>query len=609
MSRSEEVPEPPTLQALWRMVKLGYRSEPGLLGAALLMTVFTAIPEALVALWLKVLADGVTGDSRSQILLAALGLAASGIGTWYLRVVFDRVQRRFRDKVGIALEAHVARLQASVATIEHHERPEYLDRLAVLRNQVFTLDHLFMSLLSTIGLILRLVFTVIVLMTIHPALVALLLFALPLVVVAAWRPGIERAIEEKVEPHNRLARHLFELGASPAPGKELRVTGNSDRIVAHRRESWEQWYAPVASAKWVTALWHMVAWALFGLAYVGAIVFVTVGLDSDVGAVVLVLVAGAQVSWFVSAAVVEVGFLRGVWLDSSKRLGWLEDYSIAMASTAEADVPDRLNDGIRFDGVTFTYPGTDRVVVDNIDLHLPAGKVIAIVGENGAGKTTLVKLMSRMYDPDEGRILIDGIDLRTVPHADWRRRMAGAFQDFFRFELRAATSIGIGDEDRVDDRPAVASAVGRAGADDVVDKLAYGLDTQLGPTWDEGVEVSFGQWQKLALARGFMRDDPLLLILDEPTAALDAETEHALFERFAEAARSGADPDGQPTEVGETAGRVTVLVSHRFSTVRMADLIVVLDGARVAEIGSHEELMANAGPYAALYDIQAAAYR
>jgi ATP-binding cassette subfamily B protein len=159
--------------------------------------------------------------------------------------------------------------------------------------------------------------------------------------------------------------------------------------------------------------------------------------------------------------------------------------------------------------------------------------------------------------------------------------------------------VGVGDVARLDDEPAVVTAVGRAGADDVVGRLAAGLETQLGPTWPGGVEVSFGQWQKLALARGFMRDHPLLLVLDEPTAALDAETEHALFERYA-AASHGAPGDD---------GRITLLVSHRFSTVRMADLIVVLDGAKVAEVGTHDELMARGGSYAELYGIQAAAYR
>jgi ATP-binding cassette subfamily B protein len=169
-------------------------------------------------------------------------------------------------------------------------------------------------------------------------------------------------------------------------------------------------------------------------------------------------------------------------------------------------------------------------------------------------------------------------------------RLAGAFQDFFRFEFQAQHSVGVGNLPRLDDRTAVAAAVERAGASDVVE-----LDTQLGATWPGGVEVSFGQWQKLALARGFMRERPLVIVLDEPTAALDAETEHALFERYAAVARDGE--------------QITILVSHRFSTVRMADRIVVLDGARVAEAGTHEELMAKRGQYAELYGIQAAAYR
>jgi ATP-binding cassette subfamily B protein len=221
--------------------------------------------------------------------------------------------------------------------------------------------------------------------------------------------------------------------------------------------------------------------------------------------------------------------------------------------------------------------------------------VIAIVGENGAGKSTLVKLLAKMYEPTSGRILVDDADLSRISADAWRTKLAGAFQDFFRFELHARHSVGVGDVPRLDDEAAVATAVGRAGADDVIAHLGDGLDTQLGPTWPGGVEVSFGQWQKLALARAFMRDGPLVLVLDEPTAALDAETEHALFERYAAAARA---PDG----------RITVLISHRFSTVRMADLIVVLDGAKVAEVGSHEELMARGGQYAELYDIQAAAY-
>jgi ATP-binding cassette subfamily B protein len=187
------------------------------------------------------------------------------------------------------------------------------------------------------------------------------------------------------------------------------------------------------------------------------------------------------------------------------------------------------------------------------------------------------------------------VDLARIRNGEWRSRLAGSFQDFFRFEFRARHTVSVGDVPRLDDEPAVVTAVGRAGAEDVIEKLVSGLGTQLGATWPDGVEVSFGQWQKLALARGFMRDRPLVLVLDEPTAALDAETEHALFERYAAAAGG--------------YGRVTILVSHRFSTVRMADRIVVLDGARVAEVGTHEELMAKRGQYSELYKIQAAAYK
>jgi ATP-binding cassette subfamily B protein len=214
---------------------------------------------------------------------------------------------------------------------------------------------------------------------------------------------------------------------------------------------------------------------------------------------------------------------------------------------------------------------------------------------------------------------VDGQPLARMPADEWRERLAGAFQDFFRFELPARQSVGLGDVARVDDEAAVQAAVGRAGAEDVVARLPDGLSTQLGPTWPGGVEVSFGQWQKVALARGFMRTEPLVLVLDEPTAALDAETEHALFERYAAAARgrgaggaageSTRDASGGRAASADSGAGITILVSHRFSTVRMADLIVVLDGARVAQVGGHDELLAKGGPYAELYRIQAAAYR
>ena len=603
-SESAIQPLPPALSSMWRLCKLGYRHEPRLMMASFVLSQLAALPDALLALWLMLLGKGVLENRPGMVKGAAIGLGVSTAATWFLRTVSTRVQRRFRDKVTIALESHVARLQATVATIAHQERPEYLDRLSVLRNQIFVLDHMYVSVFSTLGWILRLGITMALLASVHPALMLLVVFAVPTVLTSTWRPEVERSAQERGAQTNRLARHLFTIATTAPPGKEVRVTGIGERLITERRAAWERWYGAVATARWGSAWWHALAWAIFGLAYVGAVVFVSYGLRAPASSVLLVLAAGARLSAYIGATVGEIGFLRGFWMDGSRRLAWLEDYAASVAALGDMPVPAVLQRGVRLEHVSFAYPGTSRLVLDDISLTLPAGAVIAIVGENGAGKTTLVKLLAKMYEPSSGAIFLDDTPLARVPAVDWRTRLAGAFQDFFRFEFRAGHTVGLGDVPRVDDGPAVIAAVDRAGASDVVARLALGLDTQLGPTWPSGVELSFGQWQKLALARGFMRDEPLLLILDEPTAALDAETEHALFERYAAAAHGPGPGAGEPA-----SGRITILVSHRFSTVRMADLIVVLDGARLVEVGTHEGLMAKGGQYAELYGIQAAAYR
>ena len=589
---------PPALSSMWRLCRLGYRHEPRLMLAAFVLSQIAALPDALIALGLMLLGRGILEQRPTLVVVSAIGLGIAATATWFLSTVSMRVQRRFRDRVTIALEAHVARLQASIATIAHHERPDYLDRVAMLRDQVFVLDHMYMSLFSTCGWILRLAVTVALLASVHPTLMLLAVFALPAVMTSTWRPAVERGVQERTAQAQRLARHLFTLATSAAPGKEVRVAGIGDRIAAYRRDAWEYAYRRVSAVRWASAGWHTLAWAIFGAAFVGAVVFVSSFLRAPAGDVLLVLAAGSRLSAYVGATVGELGFLRGFWMDGSRRLAWLEDYATSLTASADLPAPDRIERGVRLEHVSFSYPGTSRLALADASLTLPAGTVVALVGENGAGKTTLVKLLTKMYEPTSGQIVIDDIPLARIAADAWRARLAGAFQDFFRFELRARHTVGVGDIPRLDVEPAVVSAVERAGAADVISRLPSGLDTQLGPTWPDGVDVSFGQWQKLALARGFMRERPLLLILDEPTAALDAETEHALFERYAAAAHG----DGNE-------GRITILVSHRFSTVRMADLIVVMDGARVVEMGSHDELIAKRGQYAELYSIQAAAYR
>ncbi len=318
------------------------------------------------------------------------------------------------------------------------------------------------------------------------------------------------------------------------------------------------------------------------------------------GDVVLALALVAQVNRQVGAAVATVSAaVRTV--EVAGRYVWLADHAEASRSVNPdpAPVPERLVHGIEMRGVAFRYPEADDDVLAGFDLILPAGATVAVVGENGAGKSTLVKLLCRFYEPSEGVISADGVDLRRMDVAQWRQRMSAGFQDFVRFELSAGQTIGVGDLPLADDAGAVVAALERAASAEIVAALPDGLATQLGASFDAGVELSGGQWQKLALARAMMRPAPLLLVLDEPTAALDAETEHDLFTRYASAASA----------LAARTGGITLIVSHRFSTVRMADLIVVVDGGRIVETGSHDHLAAAGGLYAELYELQASGYR
>jgi ATP-binding cassette subfamily B protein len=346
-SRATIEPLPPALSSIWRLCVLGYRHEPRLILAAFSLSLVAAVPDALLAYWFKLLGDGALRGDWALVRVAVLALGLSATATWFLVTVSTRVQRRFRDKVTIALESHVATLLASISTIAHHERPEYLDRLSVLRNQVFMLDHMYMSLFSTCGWILRLAVTVGLLMSIHPALALLVLCALPPVWTSSWRPDVERRAQERGAAANRLSRHLFDVATTASPGKDVRLTGIAELLIGRRRQTWEAGQAPIAAARWTSAAWHAAAWAVFGAGYVGAIVFVT-RVGATAGDVLLALAAGSRLSFYVGAAVGEIGFLRGVWMDSARRLAWLEDYAAAVLAPADQPAPTRLSRGVRF---------------------------------------------------------------------------------------------------------------------------------------------------------------------------------------------------------------------------------------------------------------------
>lgn len=491
--------------------------------------------------------------------------------------------------------------------IEHHERPDYADRIALLKRDTNYLSGFLPVIGEAVGLVARVGVTGILLARVHPALLLLPALSLPSFYAGGRAERAVNAAKEATAEQDRLNEHLFTLATSPSPAKELRIFGLGDELVARQRSSWLAVSTAVARAQFRAGLLRTLGWLPFAAGYLGAVAY---GLGqarlgaATPGDVLLVMVLAGQVNGQV-AQLLNLANRSAAGMRVLARYRWLIEYAshaVAAVRGDPAPVPDRLRHGIDLTGVSFRYPGEGRPeVLSDIDLHLPAGSTVAIVGENGAGKTSLVKLLCRFYEPTAGTITVDGIDLGCFDVDDWRRRLSGSFQDFARIELLLRQSVGLGDLSTaeggpaaIDDSPRLEGALGQAAA-----RLPVGLDNQLGAEWPGGVDLSEGQWQKVALARGLLRQDSLLLLLDEPTSGLDPAAEHAVFEAFAEAAAGAA----------RRSGAVVLLVSHRFSTVRMADEIVVLDSGRIVEQGTHDQLVAADGLYAELYGIQAHAYR
>jgi ATP-binding cassette subfamily B protein len=553
---------------------------------------------------LKVLIDGVVAQRTSQATVGValmIGLsAANRLMAW----ASLNVRMRLREHTQLYLDSHLMGLTAGIPGIEHHELPEYLDGVERLRTERPYLANPFNPISWTVASLLQALTVVVLLVGVHPLLALLPLFGLPAAIATAHAE--QRSIElldRQAEP-SRVLRHLMELATEPGPAKEVRIYGLGPELLDRRTRLFQALEAQRARLSVGNVARIAAGWLLFAGGYGAALAWTVDAARSgsaSIGAVVLVLTLGAQLNSQLADLAFNVAWFSRS-LRAVRRLVWFSDYATgahaAFHSPESATPPERLRHGIVLHNVTFAYPGADRPVLRDIDLSLPAGSTVAIVGENGSGKTTLVKLLARMYEPTNGRILVDDTDVRAFDVDEWRRRLSAGFQDFGRFELVIRQSIGIGDVACAPSDGPVIAALERAVATDVVGGLPSGLDTQLGRQF-AGVELSVGQWQKVALGRAMMREAPLLLILDEPTASLDAPTEHALFERFAGAARA----------VAAATGGITVLISHRFSTVRMADLIVVVSHGAIAEVGSHDELIRAGGLYAELYRLQARAYR
>jgi ATP-binding cassette subfamily B protein len=560
--------------------------------ALIALVLVTAVSVPLFALGTKAFVNAAATGNETRamafgVLVGVLWIASVAIGHLVRPVAFE-----LGDLNGLAFDAELIELGAGSAGLEHLENPEYANRLERARSDGGDLFLGMLFLASLGGLVLQLVFTMLLLATVRPILLLLPLFAIPSVIGGRWAQAHVDSAKERTAETARKSRHLLQLLTQAGPAKEIRVFGLGGELRRRQREAWDASTEELGRAELRAAAARSGGQLVFVIGYVVGLAHVVegaIGGEQSIGAVLFTAILASQITIQTSSIVLLTNSMQSM-MRAVDGLNWLRGTIARQAPSREADLPmpPAIRDALAFEDVSFSYPGSDRPILRNVSLRLPAGAVVALVGENGAGKTTLVKLIGRFYEPTGGAITLDGEDIRRFDLAAWREHLTAGFQDFARLEVRARETVGVGDLPNLEATPVIEDALDRAHAADVVATLPEGLETPLGRTWANGSELSGGQWQKLALGRMMMRGRPLILLLDEPTAALDAHAEHVLFEQYAASAR----------EAARTSGAITLLVSHRFSTVRMADLILVLDGGELRESGTHDELLARSGRYA-----------
>jgi ATP-binding cassette, subfamily B, bacterial len=604
-----------------------WRASPLLAAECVLAAVGSSVLLVAYPLGFRDIVDGAVGHHTARIVTGLIIVAVAFPGGWVLQLIGSVLNAKMTDLGNLRLGVRIGTLTCAAPFLELFERPDYLTEIDALRERRRGLAGAPAQTLGMLKSAIQFVGVAVLLALVWPPLIVVPLLAVAPAVADRKAAKIEKRSDDDLADPRRLLDDLFSLASTAAPARELRTFGVTEGLLARHRRLGDEVNRRALRAAHVAALTEAAGWVLyaagFGAAIVALVLRAAHGAASP-GAVVEVVSLLRRAQRQVTGASTSAGSFATA-ATSADRLLWLEDYVAEVKPGTGVPAPEELKDGIRFEHVGFTYPGQETPVLSDVCLTLKAGSTVAIVGENGAGKSTLIKLLTGMYRPTSGRITVDDQDLAAIAPEQWRAATTGAFQDFVRFAMSLGDGVGAGDLPRIDEREVVLGAIRRAGAGEMVHDDArdmvhddardmvqdsagdmgqdgadgradLGLDTLLGP-YVGGRALSGGQWQRLALARGLMLDRPLLIVLDEPTASLDAPSEAALFASYREAAGS------------RDAGTITVLVSHRFGTVHMADQIVVVDAGQVAESGDHESLIRRGGTYAELFALQAAGYR
>ena len=585
---------PPVLRIVWQ-------SGPLVVSLGLVFRLISSLIP-LAALWItKLIIDGIVYAVSSHqpvkpLLwwLVAAEFAIAIFGSILGRTI-DYLDALLADKytrhISIQVMKHAAELDLMA-----YEDPVFYDRLE--RARVQATDRL--GMIQSIG---RLVQQVITAASLS---VSILLFSpwLLLLLIAGILPAflgeshfafLGYAKNFRQTPVRRELDYLRVLGGSREAAKELKLFGLKDFLIGRFTRLSDQIYrenVDLARRRLIAGSFlSMIGTAGYYSAYV-YVIWRTVTGSLTIGTLTFLTGAIVQASSNIQQIFSSLSSIADQALFLTDLLAFFEMQPTIRSKPHALPAPRPIVRGFEFRNVSFRYPGTSRLVLNSLDLHLRAGERVALIGKNGEGKTTLVKLMTRLYDPVEGQVLLDGVDLREYNLEDLYREIGVIFQDFMRYEMTARENIAVGRIDEINNLPLLKTAADKSMADEVIERLPRDYEQMLGRRFESGVDLSGGEWQKIALARAYLRDAQVL-ILDEPTAALDARSEFEVFQRFAEL----------------TAGKSALFISHRFSTVRMADRIVVLENGRIAEDGNHETLLNLGGRYAEMFEMQAASYR